>query len=209
MTHQRSENPAFVSDELTRCHAARPRTSSQVSRSAPLAWVFLIVGGLFLTGASAVYGQEKFYGPSDPVAPNPVSGRTVSIETITSADVLARVELFRAALEQIRLEMGQPKDQRMAIAVTNVAPREAVFQAMTLFRKASHLRVEVTGNLSPEVQITIPPDILPFYTWRVLQTPPHREATTWDHRADRRAGASGLCDTERPVSRHGRSQPTV
>lgn len=159
MTHKRSSNFSFVSEGPTR---------SQAPKSATLAWMFLIVGGLCMTGASAVYGQEKTYGPADPVPPNPVSGRTVSIATITSADVLARVELLRASLEQIRLEMGQPTGHRVAITATNVASRETVFQAFTLLRKASHLRFEVTGYATREEQITIPSDIRPLHTWKIV-----------------------------------------
>jgi hypothetical protein len=121
-----------------------------------------------MTGASTVYGQEKPYGPADPLPPNPVSGRPVSIATTTSADVLARVELLSATLEQIRVEMGQPTDHRAEITATNVVPRETVFQAFTLLRKAGHLRFEVTGYATRQEQITIPTDIRPFHTWEIV-----------------------------------------
>ena len=168
MVHQPSGDPSFVSEGSALCHAGRPGTSCQAPRSETLAWVFLIVGGLILTGASAVYGKAAPFGPADPVPPNPVSGRSVAMATITTADVLARVELLRADLNLIRVEMGQPKDKRTEIAVTNVAPREAVFQALTLFRKAGHLRFEVTGNVTSEQQITLPRDIRPIHVWKIV-----------------------------------------
>lgn len=116
--------------------------------------------------ALAVWGIT-FYD-RDPTTPKPVSGRSLSIETIIPSDVLARVELLRAELEVFRFEMGQPKEQRPGITVAHVAPREVVFQTFTLFRKANQLGFELTGKLSPELQITFPRTIRPLHVWRIV-----------------------------------------
>jgi len=103
-----------------------------------------------------------------PPTPNPASGRLLAIETITPADVLARVQLLREELELIRFEMGRPRHQGPDIAVTNVAAREVIFQAFTLFRKVNQLRFELTGTLGPEFQINLQQDIRPFHVWRIV-----------------------------------------
>ncbi len=144
--------------------------NSRALRTELTVLLFIVVGGLFFAGATAVYGQTTAYAPVDAVPPNPVSGRPVSSEKIITADVLARAELLRADLELIRVEMGQPKDRRMEMVVTNVAPREVIFQAFTLFRKASHLHFEVTGTITRDQQITIPPDIQPIHVWKIVNT---------------------------------------
>jgi len=125
-------------------------------------WIFLILMGLFMTSPSTIYGQV------DPATVNPVSGRSNSIEEIIPADVLARVELLRDELELIRFEMGAPKEPGPKIVVTNVAPREVIFQAFTLFEKANRLRFEITGGPGIERQLKLPPDIQPFHVWAVV-----------------------------------------
>ena len=125
-------------------------------------WIFLILMGLFMTSPSTIYGQV------DPATLNPVSGRSNSIEEIIPADVLARVELLRDELELIRFEMGAPKEPWPKIVVTNVAPREVIFQAFTLLRKANTLRFEITGGPRIERQLKLPPDIQPFHVWTVV-----------------------------------------
>ena len=52
--------------------------------------------------------------------------------------------------------------------MTNVAPREVIFQAFTLFRKANTLRFEITGGPRIERQLKLPPDIQPFHVWTVV-----------------------------------------
>ncbi len=125
-------------------------------------WNFLILMGLFMTSPSTVYGQV------DPATLNPVSGRSISLEEIIPADVLARVELLRDELELIRFEMGVPREPWPKIIVTNVAPREVIFQAFTLFRKAIRLRVEITGGPGIEGQLGLPPVIEPFHVWTIV-----------------------------------------
>ena len=149
------------------------RSKFQPRSTGALVTTLLLVSGLFIISTSTTYASHLGQSPSraalvDPVPSNPVSGRAVSIETLTTADVLARVNLVRATLDQIRIEMGQPKDQRVEIVASNVTPREAVFKAFTLLRKANHLRFEVTGTITPEKQIAIPHDIHPLHTWRIV-----------------------------------------
>ncbi len=120
----------------------------------------------FLIVALVVWGIS--FSSRDPTTPNPVSGQALSIETIIPADVLARVELLRAELEVIRFEMGQPKEQRPGITVTDVASREVIFQTFTLFRKANQLSFELTGHMRPELPITLPQNIRPLHVWRIV-----------------------------------------
>ncbi|MFQ5927298.1 MAG: hypothetical protein ACE5MH_07680 [Terriglobia bacterium] len=126
----------------------------------------LLLAGMLMTIPSATYAQ------ADPATPRPVSGRAVALEEILPADVLARVELLRDELELIRFEMGRPKDERSEIGVTHVIPRQVVFQAMTLFRKANQLHFELTGDVATELPIQLPmrlpPDIRPFHVWLVV-----------------------------------------
>lgn len=82
----------------------------------------MISAVLVITIASTVYGQD------DPNTLDPVSGRSLSLEKVIPADVLARVELLREELELIRFEMGQPKEQQPEITVTNVARARSCFR---------------------------------------------------------------------------------
>lgn len=61
---------------------------------------------------------------------------------ITPPDVFVHVQLFRAELELVRVEMGRAKSALPAITVLNAAPREVFFQALTLSRKADQLAFE-------------------------------------------------------------------
>lgn len=64
------------------------------------------------------------------------------------ADVSVRVELLRAELEILRQELGRPRDTRNEIKVTGAAPREVLFEALGLFRKADRFCFERTGEQS-------------------------------------------------------------
>ena len=63
-------------------------------------------------------------------------------EVVEPADVYARVSLLRAELEFIRHQMGSPSNRQAEIEVSDAAPREVFFQALTLFRKADRLCFE-------------------------------------------------------------------
>lgn len=100
------------------------------------------------------------------VTPGPISGRTLTVQEILPADVLARAQLFRAELEELRLVMGRPQEQRQEIQVTHAAPREVYFQARTLYQKANRLAYEQTGELKPELDsVSEIGTIRPFHVW--------------------------------------------
>lgn len=131
--------------------------------SEKIGWSLLILAGVLTSISSPTYAQ------ADPATLNPVSGRPLSLEAIIPADVLARVRLLRDELEVIRFEMGRPKDQRPEIAVTNVAPREVLFQAFTLVREANRLHLELTGEVGTKLRLLrLPPDIRPLHVWAVV-----------------------------------------
>lgn len=100
--------------------------------------------------------------------PNPVSGHSITLEEITPADVLARVQLLRDTLELIRFEMGKPLPTQVEAIVTNVHSHEAYFQALTLFHKADRLALELTGSTG------IPPEpislsaLAPLHIWKMV-----------------------------------------
>lgn len=98
--------------------------------------------------------------------PPPISGRAATaVEDILPADVLARVKLVQDELELIRYELGKPKNIQPELNVTDAAPREVYYQALTMFQKANRLAFEHTGitNKSP---ITPPVDsIRPAHVW--------------------------------------------
>ena len=122
--------------------------------------------GLFVIGLLAF--PYPAYSIFDPVTPNPVSGRPMSAQTIIPADVLARAELVRDELEPIRFEMGKPTGDLRGVLVTNAAPHEVFFQALTLLKKANVLVLEQSGHLGAESKFDAPPDIRPFHVWRVV-----------------------------------------
>lgn len=102
---------------------------------------------------------------TDSPIPGPVSGHPVTVEGIDTIDVLARVELLRGELDLIRFEIGKRGDTRLKIAVSNVSPREVIFQAETLYRKVSILHVELTRARQPGLQLLLPVDIRPYHVW--------------------------------------------
>ncbi len=99
---------------------------------------------------------------------NPISGHSISLEEITLADVLARVQMLRDTLELIRFEMGKPLVTPSDAIVTNVHSHEAYFQALTLFHKADRLALELTGSTG------IPPEpislsaLAPLHIWKMV-----------------------------------------
>jgi hypothetical protein len=100
--------------------------------------------------------------------PIPVSGHSISLDEITPADVLARVQLLRDTLEMIRFEMGKPLATQSEAIVTNVHSHEAYFQALTLFHKADRLALELTGStgISPEpISLST---LAPLHIWKLV-----------------------------------------
>ena len=98
-----------------------------------------------------------------------LEGETVhSSHEILPANVLTRVELLRKDLDDIRFEMGRPKNMKIEMVVLNAAPHEVYFQARSLYRKADRLVVEVTGGESVPIGITTPQNIQPAHVFQVV-----------------------------------------
>ncbi|WP_447965342.1 hypothetical protein [Nitrospira sp. Ecomares 2.1] len=106
--------------------------------------------------------------------PPPVSGHELSIESITPADVFARVQLVRKELDDIRFEMGQPKSREVGLLVENATPHEVFFQAKTLNQKVSRLVTELTEEPDRIGTEEDPDDIRPFHVWKMVDTSLHR-----------------------------------
>lgn len=122
----------------------------------------LLLAGMLMTIPSTTSAQ------AEPATPDPVSGRALSITGVIPADVLARVELLGSELELIRFEMGQPKAPRTEMVVTHAVPREVLFQAATLFRKANQLTFELTDDPGPELLMEVPTRVRPLHVWKVV-----------------------------------------
>jgi hypothetical protein len=89
-------------------------------------------------------------------------------EFISSADVLARVELLRDELDLIRQEMGNPPPVRLEISVRSAAPRETYFHAYTLSDKAHRLAFEFTGRPERPLGILLSADTTPVNVYAVV-----------------------------------------
>jgi len=102
--------------------------------------------------------------------PSPISGHKVSVQSITPADVFARVQLVRKELDDIRFEMGKPKSREVGLLVEEAAPHEVFFQAKTLDQKVARLAKELTEQAEPLGEKDRPGDIRPFHVWKVVDT---------------------------------------
>ena len=96
---------------------------------------------------------------------SPVSGRMIDEDTILPADVLARVNYLNEILDQIRVEIGKPRNIQPEIDVTNVSPREVYFQALVMFRKADRLAFEWTKTKKIEPPLIPSSSIKPFHVF--------------------------------------------
>ena len=86
----------------------------------------IAIGFVFSSSAAAQQGEPK-KSAARPIDP---------------PDLYALTMLVRKELELIRLEMGKPGGRPSALKVKNAAPREVLFQALTLFRKTKRLCFE-------------------------------------------------------------------
>jgi len=102
--------------------------------------------------------------------PLPVSGHELSVQSITPADVFARVQLVRKELDDIRFEMGKPKSLEISLLVEDATPHEVFFQAKTLDQKVARLTEELTEEPEPLRTEDDPGDIRPFHVWKVIDT---------------------------------------
>ncbi len=73
-------------------------------------------------------------------------------QDVAPADMYVHTLLVRDELELLRLEMGKPQETRRQIGVSNAAPRQIFFQALTLFRRVNRLSFERTREraIAPE-----------------------------------------------------------
>ena len=109
----------------------------------------------------------------DITTPPPVSGHELSIESITPADVFARVQLVRKELDDIRFEMGKPKSREIGLLVKDATPHEVFFQAKTLNQKVARLITELTEEPARLETEDDPVDIRPFHVWKMIDTSLH------------------------------------
>ncbi len=117
---------------------------------------------LFGLGTAASYGQ-----PKTRVTINQDTTNTKQ-QFITSADVLARVELLRDELDLIRRIMGSPPPFRLEISVRGAAPRETYFHAYTLSDKAHRLAFEFTGRPERPLGILLSAETTPVNVYAVV-----------------------------------------
>jgi len=111
------------------------------------------------------------FGMDDAIqTPSPASGHEASIQSITPADVLARVQLVRKELEDIRFEMGKPKSRDVGLLVEEASPHEVYFQAKTLDQKVARLTSELTEQTESLGEHEAPGEIRPFHVWKVVDT---------------------------------------
>ncbi len=105
-----------------------------MERIGVLGLLFLSVVAIGLVRTSYTDAQQP-----DGSRKDPSEGAAQSIEP---PDVFVLTLLVRNELELIRLEMGKPACHQSALKVKNAAPREVLFQALTLFRKTDRLCFE-------------------------------------------------------------------
>ena len=95
----------------------------------------------------------------------PASGAVVSIEGLTPAEVLARVRVIQAELEQIRFEMGKPPFSFKSISVKDAQPRQVLFQATSMFSNTGRLYFEISGRQPPTLRSRITKNVRPGHAW--------------------------------------------
>ena len=120
-------------------HESRHPSSSRAS--APSTGRVSLLGALFLSvvAIGLVHPSNAEAQQPDGSRKDPSEGAAQSIEP---PDVFVLTLLVRNELELIRLEMGKPACHQSALKVKNAAPREVLFQALTLFRKTDRLCFE-------------------------------------------------------------------
>ena len=97
----------------------------------------------------------------------PSSGRAISENEILPADVLSRVELVRAELDLIRLEIGQQAFPLNSIKVLDTAPREVYFMAKALYEKADRLAFEYVKTSEQLPKLMAATSIRPYHVWHL------------------------------------------
>ncbi len=79
----------------------------------------------------------------------PVRGPLHAQDTIGTPEVHVLAQAIQQEVEVIRWHMGRPPEERPLIPVSAVAIRENFGQAMTLWRKANQLAVDLVGGGEP------------------------------------------------------------
>ncbi len=87
---------------------------------------------------------------------------------ISSADVLARVDVLRDELDLIRREMGEPPPTLIEIIVRGAQPRETYFHAYTVSDKAHRLAFEFTGRPERPLGILLAAETTPVNVYAVV-----------------------------------------
>ena len=131
--------------------------------ASPALWWCLV--GLFF-GLTMIPFSVQAQTTSDSLSP--ISGRPESLEGILPADVLARTVLLKNDLEDIRVEMGKPKDKWVGGIASNASPHEVYFQALNLFLKANRLSLELTGSMGIQPAIRPVSEIRPYHIWMMV-----------------------------------------
>ncbi len=89
------------------------------------------------------------------------------VKNITPANVLEHVKRVQAELRLIQRKENAVPTFRRTLVVSNVAPREVYFQALTLFNKANHLCFEYTQQVKATPKL-VKAQIKPADVWQVV-----------------------------------------
>ena len=84
---------------------------------------------------------------SDFAPATPISGREITSNTILPADVFARLQLYQQLLQPLAQHMGKSLNQSPLMKVSNVEPRDVIFQAHSLVDKTKRLSTQLGINI--------------------------------------------------------------
>jgi hypothetical protein len=126
-------------------------------------WLGGIFAGLLLALSQSC---DAKFGESPIV--KPISGRALNQTEILPADVLSRVQLVRAEIELIRLELGKPPFPVGMTRVLDTAPREVYFMANTLYAKADRLAFELLKTSDEDTSEIDTAAITPYHVWLMV-----------------------------------------
>jgi hypothetical protein len=97
-------------------------------------------------------------------------------DEITSEHASARIGQLLGEIETLRLDMGRHRDARVPMQVRNAAPREVIYFAETVHRKANQLCVELGAGSMPPPAAPAPGHARPADIVRVLDATRERLA---------------------------------
>ncbi len=116
--------------------------------------------------ATTSFWTAQVYAEDASQTPSEVSTKSVGV--ISPSYVLTRTGLLRDELELIRYEMGKTKNMQAEIKVSNAAPHEVFFQALTLFHKTNRLAFEQTKTLEEEIKLSTAANIKPEHVLKMV-----------------------------------------